>query len=237
MKNYYQILGIPENASQQEIKQAFRKLAFQYHPDTNPGNEKWAEDKFKEINEAYGVLGDKSKKQQYDFARKQPFAGAGIPGFGYSQQDIFQQAFSNRANTDEMRRMFEQLGLRFDEDFLNRTFFRGQGISFNFAGPSGYGRSYTGTGDAGNYRQNVSAYKPNWFERLLLKFVAKLGKLLLRFLFGIRYSPPSAGTLDHHMELKISAKEAEDGGEKPVTYKRDNETSKLPIKGIMKPVS
>ena len=56
MKEYYQILCVPENASQEDIKSAFRRLAFKYHPDTNPGNEKQAEERFKEINEAYGVL-------------------------------------------------------------------------------------------------------------------------------------------------------------------------------------
>ncbi len=56
MKDYYKILGIPEDASQQDIKSSFRKLAFKYHPDTNPGNEKQAEERFKEINEVYGVL-------------------------------------------------------------------------------------------------------------------------------------------------------------------------------------
>ena len=58
MKDYYKILGVPENASQAEIKKAFRKLAFQHHPDTNPGNEQEAAERFKEISEAYGVLGD-----------------------------------------------------------------------------------------------------------------------------------------------------------------------------------
>ncbi|TET55154.1 MAG: hypothetical protein E3J50_05305 [Dehalococcoidia bacterium] len=57
-KDYYGILGLPRNASDAEIKKAYRKLAMQYHPDRNPGKEKWANEKFKEINEAYGVLGD-----------------------------------------------------------------------------------------------------------------------------------------------------------------------------------
>jgi len=65
-KDYYRILGVLRKASAQEIKKAYRKLAMQYHPDRNPGKEKQANEKFKEINEAYGVLGDPKKKKQYD---------------------------------------------------------------------------------------------------------------------------------------------------------------------------
>ena len=98
MKDYYQILGVPDSASQEDIKGAFRKLAFEFHPDTNPGNEKQAEEKFKEINEAYGVLGDRNKRQQYDFARKGQVAGVGYDtAFQYSQQDIFRDTFANQA--------------------------------------------------------------------------------------------------------------------------------------------
>jgi curved DNA-binding protein CbpA len=93
MKNYYDALGVPEDASDEDIRKAFRKLAFQYHPDKNPGHERDAEKKFKDINEAYGVLNDKTKRQDYDYARKGQFAraGYGVPnrGFRYSQQDIF----------------------------------------------------------------------------------------------------------------------------------------------------
>lgn len=64
-KDYYQILGVSRNASQDEIKSAFRKLAMKYHPDKNPGN-KEAEAKFKEINEAYEVLSDPQKRKLYD---------------------------------------------------------------------------------------------------------------------------------------------------------------------------
>ena len=65
-KDYYKILGVLRNASEQDIKKAYRKLAMQYHPDRNPGKEEWANEKFKEINEAYAVLGDPEKKGQYD---------------------------------------------------------------------------------------------------------------------------------------------------------------------------
>ena len=66
-KDYYQILGIPRIATDEQIKKAYRKLAMQYHPDRNPGKEKWANEKFKEINEAYAVLGDPKKRKQYPY--------------------------------------------------------------------------------------------------------------------------------------------------------------------------
>ena len=65
-KDYYQILSVSRNATKEEIKKAYRKLAMQYHPDRNPGREKWANEKFKEINEAFSVLGDRGKERQYD---------------------------------------------------------------------------------------------------------------------------------------------------------------------------
>ena len=65
-KDYYEILGVSRNADQNTIKRAYRKLAMQYHHDRNPGKEQWANEKFKEINEAFSVLGDPEKKHQYD---------------------------------------------------------------------------------------------------------------------------------------------------------------------------
>jgi curved DNA-binding protein CbpA len=65
-KDYYQILNISQDASAQDIKKAFRRLALRYHPDRNPENVQEAGEKFKEINEAYEVLGDEQERQQYD---------------------------------------------------------------------------------------------------------------------------------------------------------------------------
>ena len=65
MNDYYSVLGISKNATQEEIKKAYRNLAFKYHPDRNPDN-KEAEEKFKKISEAYDVLGDEKKRAEYD---------------------------------------------------------------------------------------------------------------------------------------------------------------------------
>src|SRR5579862_3617253 len=65
-KDYYQVLGVPKNAAEKDIKSAYRKLARKWHPDANPNNAKEAEEKFKEISEAYEVLGDPEKRKKYD---------------------------------------------------------------------------------------------------------------------------------------------------------------------------
>ncbi len=92
-RDYYELLGLSRNASEEEIKKAFRKLAFQYHPDRN--REPGAEDKFKEVNEAYQVLSDPAKRSSYDrYGRvisegTEGFADFGFGGLG----DIFESFF------------------------------------------------------------------------------------------------------------------------------------------------
>lgn len=106
-RDYYEILGVSKNASDDEIKKAYRKLAVKYHPDKNPGD-KEAEAKFKEINEAHDVLSDKQKRARYDqfghagvngsgnpFAGGNPFGGAGGQSFNFDFGGGFEDILNN----------------------------------------------------------------------------------------------------------------------------------------------
>jgi curved DNA-binding protein len=112
-KDYYAVLGLDKNAAAEQIKKAYRKLALKYHPDKNPGD-KQAEERFKEITEAYAVLSDPEKKQQYD--------QFGDTGFHqrFSQEDIFRNVdlgsifrefgFGGRGGDDIFSQLFGGLG-------------------------------------------------------------------------------------------------------------------------------
>lgn len=80
VKDYYKVLGVSERASAEEIKKVYRKLAREHHPDRNPGKPQ-AEERFKEIQEAYGVLGDAQKRKEYDQQRRNPFGAFGGGGY------------------------------------------------------------------------------------------------------------------------------------------------------------
>lgn len=118
-KDYYQILGVPRSASDQEVKKAYRRLAMKYHPDRNPGREQWANDKFKEVNEAYSVLGDPEKRRQYD-----QFGTVGNLG------DIFGSRHT-RTGFEDLMEDFGSSGLGFGFlDDIFGDFLKGSGFSF-----------------------------------------------------------------------------------------------------------
>ena len=99
-RDFYDVLGVSKNASSDELKSAYRKLAVKYHPDKNPGD-KVAEDKFKEASEAYGILSDKSKKENYDNFGHAAFENGGGQSGGFSGfsgsdfSDIFEDFFGD----------------------------------------------------------------------------------------------------------------------------------------------
>ena len=113
-KDYYQVLGVPKSAAEKDIKSAYRKLARKWHPDANPNNQKAAEEKFKEIQEAYEVLGDAEKRRKYD-------------ALGSDWQRAAQQA-------EQQRRYRNQQAEEFN--FSNFNFNQGSGSGAG--GPSGF---------------------------------------------------------------------------------------------------
>lgn len=177
-KDYYQILGIPRDASDQDIKKAYRNMAMQYHPDRNPDKEAWANEKFKGINEAYAVLGNPEKRQQYD-----RFGTVGNVG------DIFGNA-ATRTTFEDLMRDFGQSGLGYD--FLEDIFgdaMRGSGGHFTFRtyGPGRTIRFDTEPGGNGNledfFRQTRSPRGQDIrYELTITKDEAKKGtkKMLTR---------------------------------------------------------
>lgn len=111
--DYYKILGVEKTATQEELKKAYRKLALKYHPDKNKDN-KAAEEQFKKISEAYAVLSDKEKRQQYD-----TFGSAGFQQ-RYSQEDIFRNV--------DLGDILREFGINFGG---GRTTFRTSGMGGN----------------------------------------------------------------------------------------------------------
>ncbi len=135
-KDYYEILEVKSEASAQEIKEAYRKLAFQYHPDRNP--ETASLEKMKEINEAYAVLSDESKRRTYDRLKEQ-YGPLGYDRFrqSYSEQDIFRGSDINQI-FEELARSF---GFRNFEQVFRDSY--GPGFrTFEFGRPGFFGKGF-----------------------------------------------------------------------------------------------
>jgi molecular chaperone DnaJ len=103
-RDYYEVLGVPREASEDEIKKAFKKLALKWHPDRNPDNKKAAEEKFKEIAEAYEVLGDKEKRAKYDAYGHEGLRGAGVGQYASSEDvmSMFGDLFGGGSIFDDL---------------------------------------------------------------------------------------------------------------------------------------
>jgi len=132
-KDYYKIMGVGENARPEEIKKSYRDKAKQYHPDTHPNN-KQAEERFKELSEAYAVLGDAKKREQYDQLRKYGYSG-GQPGGRQGQPFDFGDFFRSGESAGPGGFTFQ--GFEFSgglEDILSQVFGQGFGGRFSRSG-------------------------------------------------------------------------------------------------------
>ncbi len=227
-KDYYRVLGVSPETTPDEIKRAYRRLALEHHPDRNRGDRR-AEERFKEISEAYGVLIDPQKRRQYDAFRRGGFP-PGDAGFRYRQEEIFRDVFNDpfaSAIFDDLRREFQRMGFRFDDRFFHQTFFGGRGFVFGgvfFMGPRGpvFSRTFR--------REPVERQRPEPVEGPALTggLLRAAGKKLKGFLTGLlRGDWVQTQGPDIDAELSVTAEEARRGTKKPIAVRRDGAREEL----------
>jgi len=218
MKDYYQLLEVDHDASEQQIRKAYRRLALRYHPDRNPGD-KTAEERFKQISEAYGVLIDPVKRTEYDqWLRIGARERAAGQNFRYSQEEIFRDLFSDPRFShifQDLFREFDKAGFRFDQRFFDQTFFGGRGVFFSgifFWGPFGSGRI-----KIGKPRQRFQVEKSEVPRVKPFGFLQRLGQKIGDFLLGSQKALPAdtaQGPVqldDITYNLTLPAKDAQNG--------------------------
>lgn len=236
-KDYYAILGLSPEATEEEIKKAYRRLALQYHPDRNPGNRQ-AEEKFKEISEAYAVLIDQRKRKEYDQFRTAGFQSRTGRGFQYSQEDIFRDIFQDPRFSDlfqELAREFRAAGLSFDEQFFTRMFRGGRGGIF-------FGGIIFGPGGVRTFssQRGVSEVETPHRSTVGLKkggLLAAIGRGIQRFLGNALsgkgeevtpMAPHRTGT-DLNFRLILTPAEAAQGTKKKIRVIREGKTENLVV--------
>ncbi|MDZ4340724.1 MAG: DnaJ domain-containing protein [candidate division NC10 bacterium] len=229
-KDYYRILGVSPEATPEEIKRAYRRLALENHPDRNRGD-RGAEDRFKAISEAYAVLIDPEKRRQYDAFRQAGFP-PGDPGFRYRQEDIFRDVFTDpfaSAIFDELRREFQRAGFRFDERFFRQTFFGGRGVVFGgvfVMGPGGFTLSRTFRRHAAQADSVTGerSDRPALSGRLLTAAGRTLKRLVTALFRGDWITTKGSDLLS---TITVTADEARHGTKKPVAVQRSGEQEEL----------
>lgn len=212
-QDYYEILGVSENASAKQIRDGYRKLAFEYHPDRNKGNVQ-ASEKMKAVNEAYAVLSDPSKRRQYDTLRQHH----GTSAYGqfrqqYSEQDIFRGSDINEI----FEQMAKTFGFRSSQDIFRE--FYGPGYRhFEFRRP---GLFATGFFFFGPLKWGERSHKPlPWHG-----YLGKLGQHVLERISGVQL--PGGGA-DIHDIIHLTPEQARDGG--PYAYFLRKKSKKLVVK-------
>lgn len=195
--DYYQVLGVDEDAEQQQIKDAYRKLALKYHPDRNSGDPDAAE-MMKSVNEAYAVLSNPQKRQEYDLM-KDRYGSSAYNHFrqNYSEQDIFTGSDINRI-FEELARSF---GLRGFDEIFKDTY--GKGFqAFEFRQDGLNGRGYVFTGNFGRGSENAP---PSYETRAL----GKMARYLFKRVTGVELPEKGRDIVD---SLRLSSEEASQGG-------------------------
>jgi curved DNA-binding protein CbpA len=222
-KDYYQALGIEKGASPQKIKEAYRKLAFQYHPDRNKENPS-AVEKMKEINEAYAVLSDSKKRNDYDRFHEQ-YGPNGYDRFKqrYSEQDIFRGSDINHI-FEEMAKAF---GFRGFEEIFNESY-GSRYQSFEFRRPGVFGRGFIffgpGHGRSGPKEIPISS-------EIFPGVLGKLARYLLKKTLGFR--EPGRGK-DLEEAIYLHPRQALEGAKGKYVHRRRSKELLITIPPGMK---
>ena len=212
-KDYYQTLGVSQSAAAHEIKEAYRRLAFEFHPDRNKENPRAAE-KMKAINEAYAVLSNPAKRREYDSLRQQ-FGASAYRQFRktYSDQDIF--------SGSDIQHVFEEIAKNFGFRGFNEIFkeFEGQGYQrFDYKSPGFFAKGFVfgGYPKGGNRDRVQGRLKGNW---------GKIGRHLFKRLSGIELPEDGGDILE---TLRLSPQQAISGG--PYAFFHRQKSKKLVVK-------
>jgi len=213
-KDYYELLGIDNKASQQEVKEAYRKLAFQYHPDRNKDDPD-ASDKMKALNEAYAVLSDPVKRENYDFLRERYGSSAYSEYRGtHSHEDIFQGS--------DIEQIFQEFarsyGFRNPDEIFREFYGKGfKGYTYNRPGFTFRSYAYNPGQKSRSGTSPSSFIAKSRFSRKLIIF------LLEKFL---RIEIPERGK-DLRKVLKVNSRMAHVGGKVSYRYKKGRESKTL----------
>lgn len=216
-KDYYKILGVDPSAGKKAIKEAYRQMAFTYHPDRNTDNPDAAE-KMKAVNEAYAVLSDDKKRQEYDMLRQQ---------FGSSAHNQFRQSYSDQDifSGSDINQIFEEIskafGLRgFDDIFKD---FYGQSYhTFEFKSDGSFGGGFFFSGGFGGGKGKKGESGPRLFPSI---GVGKLLQFFMKKATGLEL--PQAGA-DMTGTITLPQEHAQQGG--PYAYFHKKRGKKLVVR-------
>ena len=214
MSDYYEILGVQKNASDADIKKAYRKLALKWHPDKNPDNKEEAEAKFKSIAEAYEVLSDKKKRDVYDRYGKAGLTGGGGGGSAgpdfhfefHDPKDIFKEFFGGR---DPFADMFASFGGHTGRGQTDSFFSSG----FGFPSMGGFHSNFTDFSDFGSGASSFSTFSSSGGG----------GKMKQRSV---------TKTVKHVNGQKIETKKVVEGGSERVEVRKDGKITSVHVNGV-----
>ncbi|UCG11869.1 MAG: J domain-containing protein [Deltaproteobacteria bacterium] len=237
MKDYYELLDLDQDASEEQIRKAYRGLALRYHPDRNPGDPE-AEERFKEIAVAYGVLIDPVKREEYDqwrgLGEQQRMTGG---GFRYSQEEIFQDLFKDPRFSrvfQDLLKEFQRAGVRFDQRFFDQVFFGGRGMFFGGVfvwSPFGPGRRRI---RPRHQRTQVEQSETQQIQPF--GFLKRIGKTIGRYLLGgqkqLSQEASKASLQSHDLiyDLTVPSEDAQRGTWVTITIDRGQGRETLKVK-------